>query len=73
MAEHIRKEIEEAVWESKLKGSTVQVLSAIECLGVPENPEIQIKILERLRKCRDGDYPVTFKGLKQFCPELFAE
>lgn len=72
MVPEIRKELEEAVWENKLNQSTVQILAAIECLGGPNNPGLQIKILERLRECREGDYPVTFKGLKQFCPELFG-
>lgn len=71
MINEVRKELTEAVWENKLRGSTIQVLSAIECYGIPEDVAIQIKILGRLREQRDGDYPVTMDALKQYCPKLF--
>lgn len=60
-------------WDKALQSNTLNIVYMIKKDGLPNDKVMRGRIFRRLKKVNDGDYPITYEGLKVYCPETFSQ
>lgn len=63
----------EEKWNTVLENNTLNIIYMIKKSGLPKDKIMRGRLFRRLNQFRDGDYPITYDGLKIYYPELLNE